>query len=227
MKSNKNKSLLSNLLLNIIIPVVILSKMSGENSLGPTWALIVALAFPLSYGIVSFMQEKKINLYSALGLISVLLTGGIGLLQLDPAYIAIKEAAIPGILFIAILVSNITGYPIVKKMLLNDDIVDNEKLNQALAKADNQAEFESKIKVCSYIIAFSFLLSTVLNYVLAKWIVTSPAGTEAFNEEIGKMTALSFPVIAIPVTIIMMGALIYLFKSISTITGSKIEDFLR
>ncbi|EKO3929157.1 MFS transporter [Vibrio metschnikovii] len=227
MKSNKNKNLISNLLLNIIIPVIILSKMSGEDKLGPTWALIVALAFPLIFGIVSFVQERKINFYSAFGLISVLLTGGIGLLQLDPAYIAIKEAAIPGIIFIAILVSNITGYPIVKKMLLNDDIVDNEKLNQALEKSNNQAEFESKINICSYIIAFSFLLSTILNYVLAKWIVTSPAGTEAFNEEIGKMTALSFPVIALPVTVIMMGALLYLFKSISTITGNKIEDFLR
>ncbi|NAX02503.1 MFS transporter, partial [Vibrio sp. V34_P3A8T189] len=125
------------------------------------------------------------------------------------------------------LISNAIGYPVVKKMLLNDDIVDNEKLNQALEKSNNHAEFESKINICSYIIAFSFLVSTVLNYVLAKWIVTSPAGTEAFNEEIGKMTALSFPVIALPVTIIMMGALIYLFKSISTITGNKIEDFLR
>ncbi|MDG4870470.1 MFS transporter, partial [Guyparkeria sp. 1SP6A2] len=76
--------------------------MSGEDNLGPTWALFVALAFPLIFGIVSFIQERKINFYSALGLISVLLTGGIGLLQLDPAYIAIKEAAIPGIIFIGI-----------------------------------------------------------------------------------------------------------------------------
>ncbi len=33
-----------------------------------------------------------------LGLISVLLTGGIGLLELDPQWLAIKEAAIPGII---------------------------------------------------------------------------------------------------------------------------------
>lgn len=31
-------------------------------------------------------------------MISVLLISGIGLLQLDPAYIAIKEAAIPGLI---------------------------------------------------------------------------------------------------------------------------------
>gem|GEM_PF-4181523 len=30
----------------------------------------------------------------------------------------------------------------------------------------------------------SFALSTALNYILASWIVVSPAGTQAFNEEI-------------------------------------------
>ncbi len=67
----------------------------------------------------------------------------------------------------------------------------------------------------------------MLNYGLAKWIVKRPARTEAFNEEIGKMTALSFPVISQPVTILMMGALFHLFRSLSSITGHKMEDFLR
>lgn len=225
MKSNKN--LLSNVLLNIIIPVIILSKMSGEDSLGPTWALLAALAFPLLFGLVSFIQERKINFYSALGMISVLLTGGIGLMQLDPAYVAIKEAAIPGLIFVIIMVSNLIGYPLVRKMLLNEDIIDHDKLKDALDNEQKQMEFEYRLKIGSYLIAFSFFVSAVLNYVLAKWIVTSTAGTEAFNEEIGKMTALSFPIISIPVTLIMMGALLYLFRSLASITGHKIEHFLR
>lgn len=225
MKSNK--SLLSNVLLNIVIPVIILSKISGEDGLGPTWALVVALAFPLLFGIYSFIQERKVNFYSALGLISVLLTGGIGLLQLDPAYVAIKEAAIPGLIFVVIVISNLLGYPLVRKMLLNEDIIDLEKLQNALTTDEKKRQFEQKVNLSSYLVAFSFFISSILNYVLAKWIVVSPAGTEAFNEEIGKMTALSFPVISIPVTIIMMGALFYLFRSLSQITGYKIEDFLR
>ncbi|EGR2424964.1 MFS transporter [Vibrio cholerae] len=225
MKSNQ--SLLSNVLINIVIPVVILSKMSGEDNLGPTWALVAALAFPLLFGVYSFIQDRKVNFYSALGMISVLLTGGIGLLQLDPAYIAIKEAAIPGLIFVILVVSNLIGYPLVRKMLLNEDIVDHDKLHSALSTPEKKAEFERRVNVSSYLIAFSFFVSAVLNYGLAKWIVKSPAGTEAFNEEIGKMTALSFPVISLPVTILMMGALFYLFRSLSSITGHKMEDFLR
>ena len=58
-------------------------------------------------------------------------------------------------------------------------------------------------------------------------IVVSPAGTEAFNSEIGRMTALSFPVIALPTMIILMGAIFYIFKRISTLTGESVETFLQ
>lgn len=57
MKSNQ--SLLSNVLINIVIPVVILSKMSGEDNLGPTWALVAALAFPLLFGFTALFKSAK------------------------------------------------------------------------------------------------------------------------------------------------------------------------
>ena len=50
-----------------------------------------------------FINLRKVNFFSALGIVSVSLTGGISLLELDPVYIAIKEAAIPGMLGIACL----------------------------------------------------------------------------------------------------------------------------
>jgi len=53
---------------------------------------VVALLFPIGYGIWDWSKEKKINIFSALGLISVLLTGGIGLFELPTQWVAIKEA---------------------------------------------------------------------------------------------------------------------------------------
>jgi hypothetical protein len=47
------------------------------------------------------------------------------------------------------------------------------------------------------LLAGTFFFSSVANYVLARWVVTSPAGTEAFNQELGRLTLLSYPVIAI------------------------------
>ena len=65
-----------------------------------------------------------------------------------------------------------------------------------------------------------------MNYVLAKWIVTSESGTTAFNEELGKMTLLSYPMIAIPSTIMMLGIFYFLWRSINKLTGLTLEDIL-
>jgi len=70
------------------------------------------------------------------------------------------------------------------------------------------------------------LLSSVLNYALAKYFLISAPGTAEFNAELGKMNAFSIPVIAIPSTIIMIGVLLWLIKSIKKFTGLEMEEIL-
>ena len=55
----KRESLLANLLLNIVIPTVILTKFSGEDHLGIKLGIVVALAFPLVYGVRDFIVQRK------------------------------------------------------------------------------------------------------------------------------------------------------------------------
>jgi hypothetical protein len=244
----KKESMLANLLLNIVIPTLILMKGSESPWLlaqfqgldaqmgwalgafyqeqGIRLAIVVALSFPILYGIHDFKRARKINVFSALGVFSILLTGGISLLELDPQYIAIKEAAIPGILGLVTVISLKTRFPLVKTFLYNDKILRVDRIAQALEEHKNQSEFDQSLKVASWLVAASFFLSSFLNYALAKWIIVSPAGTAAFNEELGKMTALSFPVISIPATIVMMAALFYLFRSIKKLTGLSLEDVI-
>ena len=173
----KKENLLVNILVNIIIPTLVLTKLSSEEYLGPTAALILALAFPIGYGLWDYKQRQKWNFFSILGLISVLLTGGISLLQLDPKYIAIKEAAIPAILGIATLASVYTRYPLVKTILLNDAVLELDKIDQALQNQGNQPQFDRVLKNASYLVALSFTLSAILNYVLAKIVVVSQPGS--------------------------------------------------
>ena len=73
--------------------------------------------------------------------------------------------------------------------------------------------------IVTYLVALSFLVSTVLNYALARIIVVSAPGTTAFNEELGRMTALSYPVIVVPSMIIVFGTLFYLIRGILKETG--------
>jgi len=75
-------------------------------------------------------------------------------------------------------------------------------------------------------LAVSFIFSSVLNFTLAKIIIKSPTGTEAFDQELGKMIIVSKFVIAIPCTIIMVLILWYLIRSLTRLTGLTFEEML-
>jgi intracellular septation protein A len=216
-----------NLIFNIAIPVLIMTYASSDEYLGPAWSIVVALAFPLTYGLLELKNTKKINMFSVLGIVSVLLTGGISLLKLPAEYMAIKEATIPAAIGLAVLITQFTKNPLVKALILNDQLINWDKLNKRLEEKQNVEVFNAKVAISSYIVASSFFLSSSLNYALAKWILVSEPGTTAYIEEIGRMTALSYPVIVVPSMILLITALIYLFKQISVVTGDPVEDFLR
>lgn len=225
-KNGKSENLLLNLAFNIIIPTLILTKLSGDEYLGTRMGIVVALAFPIVYGLKDFIGQHRINFFSALGVVSILLTGGISLMELDPTYIAIKEAMVPAIFGLATLVSLKTPYPLVKTFLYNDKILQTDRIAKTLAENGNGDQFEKCLANASWLVAGSFFLSSLLNYLLATYLITSQPGTVEFNEQLGKMTALSFPVIAVPAMLVLMGALFYLFRGITKLTGLKLEDVI-
>ncbi len=217
---------LVDMLVSIIIPSVILMKLSGSEELGASGALIVALAFPVSWGLFELHKYRKFNFIALLGLIGVLLTGGIGLLELDPQWLAIKEAAIPGLMGLAILISSYTRYPLIKTLLYNPNFMNIQKVKIKLTKHGSIKVFEHRLQNATYWLSATFFFSAIMNYALARWIVTSPSGSAAFNEELGRMTLLSYPVIAIPTTLMMMAIMYYLWRTIHDMTGLKLEEIL-
>ena len=64
------------------------------------------------------------------------------------------------------------------------------------------------------------------NYLLAKAIVRSESGSQAFNEELGRMTLLSYPVIAIPSMLMMMGIFWFLWRTVNRLTGLSLEEVM-
>ncbi len=224
-KSNFGK-MMFDLVFCILIPTLILKKLSSPEMLGSNLALIAALSLPLSVALHEFITKKKIGFVAALGFISILLTGGIGLLKLPNQYIAIKEALIPGVLAIATIISSYTKYPLIRTFLYNDMVMDTKKIAAHLENSNTQTEFDYMMVKATWMLASSFVLSAILNYVLAKWIVVSPSGSEAFNNELGTMTLMSYPVIVLPCMVITFFALYYVIKNISKLTGLKLEDMV-
>jgi hypothetical protein len=214
------------LLVSLVIPSIILMKFSGAEHLGATTALIVALAFPLSWGLLEFFRYRQFNFIALLGLVSIVLTGGIGLLQLDPQWLAVKEAAIPGLIGIGVLLSTYTRYPLIRMLVYNPKFINVDRIRQRLNESNSGRAFETRLQNATYLLASTFLFSSVMNYILAKSVVTSPAGSASFNEELGQMTLLSYPVIAIPSMLMMMSIFYYLWRTINGLTGLKLEEIL-
>ena len=214
-----------NLLINVVIPTVIMIRFSDEDKLGGVGAMLVALAFPLLFGIYNIFKERKIGWIPILGIVSILLSGGFNLLKFPPEWIAVKEASIPFVLALAILVSAWINRPLARIFL--NQMLDRETVDKALHERGTFGQYEKRTSVATYLLAFAFLLSAMLNFVLARIVVTSDPQTPEYTKEIGRMTGLSFPVITIPVMLVLMGTIIYVMMTVSKLTGLEAEKVLR
>ena len=223
----KPENLWINLLCNLVIPAVILIQLSKPDRLGPFWALIIGVSLPLGYGIYDLIARRKWNFFSILGLVSILLTGGLGLLGITPFWFAVKEAAIPLMFGLAVLGSLYTPFPLVRTFLYNEKMIDVERVDNRLDQRSLHDTFDRLLLTSTYLLASSFFLSAVLNFFLARAIIRSPGGTPEFTAELGKMTALAWPVIVIPVTVVMVIALWRLIGGIKRLTGLELEEILR
>lgn len=221
--SQQNNPLLE-ILINVVIPTLILSFLSKDQYLGNKLALIVALAFPIIYGCKDLLGAHKVNFFSVLGVLTVALTGGMGLLEIDPKYIAIKEAAIPGLIGLMTLASLRTRYPLVKTFIYNDKLLQIERIDRALRENQATEAFEKSLANSSVLLACSFFVASATNYALAKFVLVSPPGTEQFNVELARMMALSYPVNVVPAMIVMLFAVYYLFRSIRKYTSLSLEE---
>ena len=217
---------LVDLVISILIPSLVLMKLSAPERLGADGALLLALAFPLGWGLFELIRYRKFNFIALLGLVSVVLTGGIGLLQLDNQWLAVKEAAIPGLIGLAVLVSTRTRYPLIHTLLFNKNVLNVDKIRARLEQAGHTEHFDQRLMRATYLLSGTFFFSSAMNYILAKWIVVSPAGTEAFNDELGRMTLLSYPMIAIPSMIMLMAIFYYLWRTIRSLTGLSLEEIM-
>jgi len=218
----QQKSSLLNFLINILIPTVVLMKFSGPEHLGQKLGFFIAVSIPLAYGLSDFFAQKKANVFSVIGFVSILLTGGIGLLHIDVKWLAVKEAAIPFILGCVVIASALRGKPLIK--LLLDQILNHDKIMPILERDKKEAEFQQVLVASTYLFASSFFLSSLLNYLLTKHLVVSQTGSEAFNEELGKLTLLSYPIIVIPSMIVMLLSFWYIVHHLKKLTQLTAEE---
>ncbi len=244
---------LANILINVVIPVLVLSYLSKDPDLqeklgkvvrpwhiGPLKAMILALALPLGYGIWHFIQTRKGNLFSALGLFSVLLSGGLTLYLWNKdgtvkpnagLFFGLKEALIPLVLGIAILASGRTANPLIRVFLYNDSIFDIPKIEARVKEISAQLAYDKLLADATRLFAASFFLSSLMNLGLAQWFfrsfdATAADALEKYNAIIASVTGWGFAVIGVPILIFLFFTLRRLLKGLGALTGFKDEELM-
>jgi hypothetical protein len=221
-----------NLLINILLPVVVLNK--GNHYFDPRWTLLLALAFPLVYGLQDYLRRNHKNYVSLLGVINIFLTGGLAMMKLEGFWFAIKEASLPLVLGLMVLGSAWTRSPAARMMFCNPQILHMDMIEERLRTSGREDDFVQLLKRTTLWLSGSFFISALLNFALAIWIfkdIDPALGTEVreqlLNEQIAKMTWMGFAVIALPL-MGLSGVLIYVFlHQLSKLTGEHINALIK
>jgi hypothetical protein len=240
---------LANILINVLIPVLVLSYLSKDPNLvedaklwhlGPVKALVIALTLPIGYGVWFFVKNGKANFFSALGLFSVLLTGALTIYLWNAdgtvkpnadILFGLKEASVPFALGCAVIGSHWTASPLLRVFLYNDTIFDVPKIERKVAELGVVEPYRKLLFQSTALFAASFFLSTVMNFFLALHFLgeldhTAADAREIYNEQVAKLTGWGFAVIGVPILVFLMFTLFRLFKGLKRITGLSDDELM-
>ena len=133
---------------------------------------------------------------------------------------------VPFLIGLAVLISEKTKRPLVREFLYNDQVINVAKVDAVLEERGNRSEFDRLLRRSGHLLVLTFLVSGLLNFLVARWVIKSPSGTEAFNAEFARLHLIDFVFATIPTMAMMMFALFRLFGGIKRLTGLEAEDIL-
>ncbi len=246
----KQDTPLSDIIVNVILPVLILSHCSKDPSatgakawhLGPYLAMGLAIVIPLAYGIWHFIQHKKLNTFSAVGVFNVLLTGLITIYLfasedparrgLAPLLFGVKEAIQPLILGSLFLLTHKSTTPLFNAFVYNEGIFDHGRINKKIKENNNEQALADLLWSSTKLFFGSFCLSAIMNLGLAFYFLGdldpgAPDWKELYNKDVGRITGWGFLVIGVPLLVIGGFILTRMIKGLKNLTGLDTEKILQ
>ena len=213
------------LAVNIFLPLVILTKLSGKDQLGQIGALLVALALPVLWELYRVIKHRKLSMLSAAAIGGIVLTGGISLLGLSEGWLAVRRSAIYVIGSLVLL-----GLLYKKKQPVDwllPSVLDINTVNSAIQRRKKEAEFKRKKHTTVYAFALLLLVVGVVSYILTRVVITHATNTEAFNTEYARLRVLSLPFVTAPLVVGGTAILMYLLIGIEKLSGLELDAIMQ
>lgn len=210
---------------NFLIPIVILTRFSGNSQLGPTKSLLLALAFPIGFEIYNVRKRKKVSLISLLAIGGILVTGAISLLGLDEGWLAVRRSVPYLAVSMVILISIGIKRPLLSVLLAQ--VFDMEKINARAQKRQTYTKLQKQVSIAGFLMSGVLFVIAGASYILTRVVIVSETGTTGFNQEYAQLRILSLVVISLPLIVGLTGVILYLMKRIEKLTGLDIDSLMK
>lgn len=218
---------LADLILTVVLPSFVLDQLSAPARLGPAGALAVSLMFPITFAVWCWWKRTGWNVFSLIGFITVLLSGGLGLLKLDAFWFALKESAMPLALGAAFPLSHRFGKPLITALVMQPHLINLHAVTGALDTAERKAAYHGALRRGSWAIGLATIGSSAGNFLLALHLLKGKdPGGEAFVKGIGTLNWASVVVIGVPLCAVMLLVFAWLIRRIQSITGLERADLM-
>jgi intracellular septation protein A len=196
----------------------------GTEHLGAGGALGLALAFPLAWLIIGVARTRRVDKLAAIALVGIAITGGTSLLQLDPKWIAAKEALVPSLIAAAMLATCAGEVPFVGAIL--EPLLDREAVDEALAAHGARDGWRRILLRGTVELAAILLASAVVSAALAAWLLDAAPGTPEFNAQLGRVNTVGLFAVNLPVAGLATWRLSRVLDRMERLTGLPIERLL-
>ena len=218
---------IAELVLTVVVPSLVLDYLSTTDRLGPFGALVVSMLFPIGFGVWCWWHQAGWNVFSILGFVTVLLSGGLGLLRLDAFWFAVKESAMPVMLGAAFPLSHAWRRPLINALVMQPHLLNQTALQSALNTPERRSAFDATLHCASWLLGLGMVLTACGNFALALWLLGGKTpGSEAFVKGIGTLNWAGLVVLGVPLMLIMLAVFMWLMRRIVAITGLEKADLM-
>jgi hypothetical protein len=210
---------LMDILINVILPSLTLEFLSEPQRLGPTKALLLSILLPCFFILHSWIKGHTLNRFSLLGLATLLITGGLGLLQLSVFWFALKESFFPIILGLLFPFTAKNKKPLFTELILQPNLFDLSSISKKIKEFNLEHQYQKLISKYSWFLALITFGSAALNFTLAYWLLNGKtSGSTEFTQALGRLTWTGYLIIGIPLLLGMMLIVFQFAKSLGKLT---------
>jgi hypothetical protein len=203
------------IIMGAVIPILILDRLSGPDQLGPIAAYVLAALVPVAWVFIDlFFVTKKFNFITSYVGFASIVGGLLTFWFVDGLLYAIKDTV--GLLIRVLIFggSVLIGRPILKYFFIQALNADTPAKEQSLTNLFAEPSVNRSFGTATWIVVIETAIAAVVNFYLNLRMVLAAFGTEAFNQQVAQVNAITRVALSVPSMLAFMIAMWIMYRAV-------------